>query len=115
MTTDGGGGLQDPYDLVALLEDHVEVVDHEAIADFALQHHRARPPLQLKTDEDQLCPSMNRSGAQRTTCPAGWRCALKDNGPTGACHFEYPPAVLPHRENCYGCRNSAAKNPLACE
>ena len=40
MTTDGGGGLQDPYDLVALLEDHVEVVDHEAIADFALRHRR---------------------------------------------------------------------------
>ena len=41
MTTDGGSGLQDPYDLVALLGDHVEVVDHEAIADFALRHHRA--------------------------------------------------------------------------
>ena len=40
MTTDGGSGLQDPYDLVALLEDHVEVVDHEAIADFALRHRR---------------------------------------------------------------------------
>ena len=29
----------DLYDLVALLEDHVEVVDHEAMADFALRHH----------------------------------------------------------------------------
>lgn len=44
MTSDGGGKLQDPYDLVALLDDHVEVVDHEAIADFAVRHHRMRPP-----------------------------------------------------------------------
>eukprot|EP01051_Picozoa_sp_SAG22_P027422 SAG22_NODE_9168_length_605_cov_2.503953_1_plen_159_part_01 len=54
---------------------------------------------------------------QRTTCPAGWRCALKDSGPTGACHFEYPPGVPPHRENCYGCvgSSSPAASPQACE
>lgn len=55
------------------------------------------------------CPAVNSTGggghgvSQRTTCPSGWRCALKSNGPTGACHFEYPPDVQPHRENCYGC------------
>ena len=40
-TTDGGSRMQILYDLVALLEDHVEVVDHEAIADFALRHHHS--------------------------------------------------------------------------
>ena len=30
------------YDLVALLEDHVEIVDHQAIADFALRHHNLK-------------------------------------------------------------------------
>ena len=44
MTSDGGGKLQDPYNLVALLGDHVEIVDHEAIADFAIRHHRLRAP-----------------------------------------------------------------------
>jgi predicted RNA-binding protein associated with RNAse of E/G family len=39
-TTDGGSGMQDLYDLVALLGEHVELVDHEALADFALRHHR---------------------------------------------------------------------------
>jgi lysophospholipase L1-like esterase len=57
------------------------------------------------TTESEQCPAVNGTArsAQRTTCPAGWRCALKDSGPTGACHFEYPPDVRPHRENCYGC------------
>jgi len=32
--------MQDLYDLVSLLSEHVEVVDHEALADFALRHHR---------------------------------------------------------------------------
>jgi hypothetical protein len=46
MTTDGGllpandKPLHNPYELVAQLGDHVEVVDHEALADFALRHHR---------------------------------------------------------------------------
>jgi hypothetical protein len=34
--------MQDLYDLVALLGEHVEVVDHETIADFALRHHRRK-------------------------------------------------------------------------
>lgn len=49
---------------------------------------------------------------QQTTCPDGWTCALKSSG-GGACHFEYPPEVPPHRENCYGCRHNG-KGP-ACE
>ena len=58
-----------------------------------------------------LCPAVNGT-AQRTTCPAGWRCALK-SGPIGACHFEYPPAMQPHREDCYGCMHGSGS--LACE
>ena len=43
MTSDGGGKLQDPYDLVALLDEHVEVVNYAAVADFAVrQHHRSQ-------------------------------------------------------------------------
>jgi hypothetical protein len=47
MTTDGGllpaddKPLHNLYDLVAQLAEHVEVVDHEALAEFALHHHRA--------------------------------------------------------------------------
>ena len=33
--------LDDPYELVALLGDHVEVVNHETVVDFALRHHRS--------------------------------------------------------------------------
>ena len=54
MTTDGGllpaddKPLHNPYDLVAQLAEHVEVVDHEALVEFALRHHRtaaqSRPP-----------------------------------------------------------------------
>jgi len=61
--------------------------------------------------ESERCPAVNGTAhsaapPQRTTCPAGWRCALKDSGATGACHFEYPPDVRPHRENCYGCASA---------
>lgn len=49
--------------------------------------------------------------AQQTTCPAGWECVLKHSS-GGACHFEYPPPVPPHRENCWGCR---ARGSPACE
>lgn len=36
MTSDGGAKMQDFYDLVALLDSHVEVVSHTAIADMAI-------------------------------------------------------------------------------
>ena len=47
MTTDGGlcpandNPLHNPYELVAQLADHVEVVDQETLADFALRRHYA--------------------------------------------------------------------------
>ena len=31
---------------MALFEDHVEIVDHQAIADFALRHHTERAKAQ---------------------------------------------------------------------
>jgi len=34
--------------------------------------------------------------------PDNYTCAWTGS-PGGACHFEYLPAVAPHRENCYGC------------
>ena len=40
MTSDGGGKLDDPYQLVALLGEHVEVVNHETVVDFALRHQQ---------------------------------------------------------------------------
>jgi hypothetical protein len=36
LTSDGGGNLQDLYDLVAAFDDHVEVVSHNVLADMAL-------------------------------------------------------------------------------
>ena len=41
MTSDGGGKLQDAYDLVAQLAEHVEVVNHDAVVRFALRHHQS--------------------------------------------------------------------------
>ena len=41
LTSDGGGKLDDPYELVALLNEHVEVVNHETVVDFAIRHHRS--------------------------------------------------------------------------
>jgi len=40
MTSDGGGKLQDFYDLVGELDEHVQVVSHTAIADMALSSAR---------------------------------------------------------------------------
>ena len=63
------------------------------------------------------CPrTLDGKPLQQTSCPSGWACAAKVSG-TGACHFEYPPSVKPHRENCYGCTPTATKSrpPLACE
>jgi hypothetical protein len=37
LTSDGGASLSSLYELVALLDDHVEVVDHNTLADMALQ------------------------------------------------------------------------------
>jgi hypothetical protein len=37
LTSDGGASLDSLYQLVALLDDHVEIVDHETLADMALQ------------------------------------------------------------------------------
>ena len=53
-TTDGGptSTVQGLYDLVALLGDHVELVNHENIADFALRHHHGKKA--VKTDDDTL-------------------------------------------------------------
>ena len=36
LTSDGGGNLQDLYDLVAAFDDHAEVVSHNVLADMAL-------------------------------------------------------------------------------
>jgi hypothetical protein len=65
------------------------------------------------------CPTSgpgNKTLAQ-TSCPVGWSCELKTES-TGACHFEYPANVPPHRENCFGCRSSSggrAGANTACE
>ena len=37
VTSDGGASLDDIYELVGELDDHVEVVHHEALIDLALQ------------------------------------------------------------------------------
>lgn len=37
LTSDGGASLESLYEMVALLEDHVSVVDHETLADMALE------------------------------------------------------------------------------
>ena len=54
----------------------------------------------------EQCP--HNATMQLTTCPAGWSCAAKNAG-QGACHFEYPPSVPPHRENCFGCTKGNSK------
>lgn len=37
LTSDGGFSISDLFDLVSLLDDHVEILDHERLADMALQ------------------------------------------------------------------------------
>ena len=92
-----------------------------------------RPAVMMKTDDETLvrdpssskemgqgrnrgassparCPTSgpgNKTLAQ-TSCPVGWSCELKTESSTGACHFEYPANVPPHRENCFGCRSSSS-------
>eukprot|EP01050_Picozoa_sp_SAG11_P035819 SAG11_NODE_13324_length_660_cov_0.827094_2_plen_143_part_01 len=62
----------------------------------------------------ERCPAMCASSTNtRTTHPAGWRCAPKDGGSTGANHSGYPPHVRSHRESCQGCSNCARNTPLA--
>merc|ERR1711904_316786 len=41
MTQDGGATLQTLYDLVPLLGEHVEIVNHNVIADMAIQRERS--------------------------------------------------------------------------
>jgi acyl-CoA thioesterase-1 len=62
------------------------------------------------------CPTViaNKSTAQ-VVCPAGYTCTAKvskGRQTPGACHFEYPPGVPPHRENCWGCEQPKG---IACE
>ena len=40
VTSDGGADIQDVFDLVALLGEHVQVVDHVSLAQLALQSHQ---------------------------------------------------------------------------
>jgi hypothetical protein len=40
ITSDGGGHLDNIYELVSLLDEHVEVVDHQNLIDLALQRYK---------------------------------------------------------------------------
>jgi hypothetical protein len=42
VTSDGGFKLQDLYDLVALLDEHVELVDQETLASMAIAASKAK-------------------------------------------------------------------------
>ena len=55
LTSDGEANLQDVYDMVALLDDHVELVNQNTIADFAIQS-TALPSVQSASRTDSPRP-----------------------------------------------------------
>ena len=86
VTSDGGADLGDVYDMVAALEDHVEIVDEAALADLALaqeaarRRRRRRPSFANDDDKEEPVAEAARDEEKARRARGGER--RRSSGPT---------------------------------